>query len=242
MDPGRVGRPLRALRLRRDRRQEDVAGAARISRSQYARIERGELGRIPLADIERACIALGAELDVRVRWHGEGLDRLLDAAHADLVNRVVRLLAGHGWASAIEVSFNHFGERGSVDVLGWHPASEAVLIIEVKSVIADAQAMVGTHERKTRLADVIAGGRGWKPTLVGSLLIVTDSSTSRDRVGALADLFGVAYPDRAITVRRWLRNPSGPLAGLMFLRISRPEGATQTPTGRQRVRRRRPVA
>lgn len=119
MDALRVGRSLRALRVRRRLRQADVAAKAGISRSQYSRIERGSLRGLPVGDLQSACAALGADMDVRVRWHGEGLDRLLDAAHADLVNRTVRLLTDAGWESAVEVTFNEYGERGSVDLLGW---------------------------------------------------------------------------------------------------------------------------
>lgn len=237
MDSLRVGRSLRALRIRRGWRQEDVAAAAGLSRSQYARIERGELRGVPLADLESSCAALGADLDVRVRWHGEGLDRLLDEAHARLVNSVVRLLGDHGWESAVEVTFNHFGERGSVDVLAWHARRRALLVTEVKSAVPDAQSTMSSHERKTRLAGVIGHARGWDPEVVGSLLIVADSSTSRRRVADLADVFGTAYPNRAIAVRRWLADPSDRLDGLLFLPISRGDGTRRGPTARERVRR-----
>jgi transcriptional regulator with XRE-family HTH domain len=237
MDALRIGRSLRALRIRRGLRQADVASAAGISRSQYGRIERGALRRTTLAGIEDACEALGADLDVRVRWHGEGLDRLLDAAHADLVNRVVRLLAEFGWESAVEVSFNHFGDRGAVDVLGWHPLTRALLVIEAKSVIPDAQATISSHDRKARLADVIGRSRGWEPRIVGRLLVVADSSTSRRRVLDLAGVFGSAYPDRAIAVRRWLKNPVGRLCGLQFFPIAHRDGTRRGPAARERVQR-----
>jgi transcriptional regulator with XRE-family HTH domain len=239
MDTLRVGRSLRALRIRRRWRQQDVAAAAGISRSQYGRIERGDVHGVPLADLEATCAALGADLDVRVRWHGEGLDRLLDAAHADLVNCVVRLLADDGWEVAVEVSFNHFGDRGSVDVLGWHHAARALLVIEVKSVIPDAQGTISSHDRKTHLAGVIGKSRGWEPEIVGSLLVVADSSTSRRRVLQLADVFGTAYPARAIVVRRWLRAPVGGLSGLLFLPNIQGDGTRRRPASRERVQRAR---
>ena len=240
MDALRVGRSLRALRVRRRLRQADVAAKAGISRSQYSRIERGSLRGLPVGDLQSACAALGADMDVRVRWHGEGLDRLLDAAHADLVNRTVRLLTDAGWESAVEVTFNEYGERGSVDLLGWRADVHALLVIEVKSVIPDAQATISAHDRKRRLAGVIGTARGWKPTVVGSLLVVADSSTSRERVHDLGDLFGKAYPERSTVVRRWLRNPSGPLAGLLFLRNVRRDGGMERARGRERVRLSRP--
>jgi hypothetical protein len=49
---------------------------------------------------------------------GEGLDRLLDETHASLVDLIVHELRDGGWDSALEVTFNKYGDRGSVDVMG----------------------------------------------------------------------------------------------------------------------------
>lgn len=53
-------------------------------------------------------------MDVRLLWRAEGLDRLLDKGHADLVDRMIDLLTAMGWTAAAEVSFSIRGERGSV--------------------------------------------------------------------------------------------------------------------------------
>jgi len=174
MDALRVGRSLRALRLRRHLRQADVATRAGISRAQYGRIERGEIRGISVASLHAAVDALGASLELRVRWHGEGLDRLLDEAHSRLANAVVEGLERRGWTTAVEVTFNHFGERGSIDVLAWRAVAATLLVIEVKSVVPDAQAMISTLDRKARLAREIGRGRGWKATVVGRLLVIAD--------------------------------------------------------------------
>jgi hypothetical protein len=184
------------------------------------------------------CTALGADLEVRIRWHGEALDRLLDAAHAALVERTVQLLVACGWEIAIEVSFNHFGERGSVDVLAWHPGRRMLLIVEVKSVIPDAQSLLAAHDRKVRLAAVVGESRGWWPATVSRLLVVGDSSTTRQRVAQLGAVFGGTYPVRGAKLRKWLHDPVGSAAGLLFLRNSPRAGATNPVAGRQRVRRR----
>jgi hypothetical protein len=152
----------------------------------------------------------------------------------------VAQLTRFGWATAVEVTFNHFGERGSVDVLAWLPTMRVLLIIEVKSVVPDAQATISAHDRKTRLGDVIGRSRGWVPLVVGKLLVVAESSTTRRRVLNLADLFGAAYPDRAIEVRRWLRHPVGPLAGLLFVPKSHGPGTSAKTLARERVRRAKP--
>ena len=237
MDALRVGRSLRALRIRRGWRQADVAAPAGISPTQCSRIERGELRTVSLRAIEAVCASLEADLEVRVRWHGEGLDRLLDAAHAELVNAVSGLLRERGWDVAVEVSFNHFGERGSIDILAWHATSRALLAVEVKSVVPDAQAMIATLDRKARLAPAIARERGWDPRVTARLLVVVDTSTARMRIQQYGHLFTSAFPDRGAAVRHWLRDPVGPLSGLYFFHNSRPDRAIRDAAARERVRR-----
>jgi hypothetical protein len=61
------------------------------------------------------------------------------------------------------VSFSRYGERGSIDVLAWHPRRRALAVFEVKSVTPDMQAMFVGLDRKGRLAPGIARERGWEP-------------------------------------------------------------------------------
>ena len=235
MDRLRVGRSSRALRIRLGLRQSDVAAKARASRSAVSRIERGEITSTPLGTLEAICTALGADLDVRIRWQGEGLDRLMDEAHAGIVERFVRDLRAAGWETALEATFNEYGERGSVDVLGWHPATRTLLISEVKSVIADAQGTLMPLDRKTRLGVRIGRSRGWDPASVSSVLVVRDGSTNRRRVGLLSATFDAALPVRGAAFRRWLRTPAGSIRALVFLPDSPQRNTRRCVTGRQRV-------
>ena len=77
-----LGRSFRALRIRRGLRQVDLARLANVSRGMISKIERGEIAVVPLGVLRSVAGALGASLDLKLRWHGEGLDRLLDEAHA----------------------------------------------------------------------------------------------------------------------------------------------------------------
>jgi transcriptional regulator with XRE-family HTH domain len=233
VDGVRFGRQLRALRRRRRWRQDDLAEAARVSRGVVARVEQGFGDRVTVATLERVARPLGARLICRLDWNGEGLERLLDADHAAIVEQVVRILASDGWLYATEVSFNVFGERGSIDILAFHPIERIVLVIEVKSVMPDVQATFMTLDRKVRLALEIARERGWIGRSVARLLVVRDDRTARRRVAEHASTFANALPDRSRAVRRWLArpDPAHRLAGLLFL-----PGDTQAVT-RHRVRR-----
>src|SRR5689334_9236392 len=117
MDALRFGRRYHALRIRLRLRQCDVAAAAAVSRSLIAAIDRGELDGVTLGSLRKATSALGADVDLFLRWRGERLDRLLDEDHAAIVELVVRLLRNDGWQVEVEASFSIWGERGSIDVL-----------------------------------------------------------------------------------------------------------------------------
>ena len=232
-----LGRGFRALRVRRGLRQEDVARLAHVSRGMISKIERGEIAAVPLRILRSVAAALGASLELKLRWHGEGLDRLLDEAHAQVVDATVVLLREAGWDAAVEVSFSIWGERGSIDVLAWHAATAGLLVIEVKSVVPDSQATLHGLDRKARLAPDVALARGWECRNVGRLLVVAESRTSRRRVAALFATYDAALPDRNVDVRRWIRRPAGEVAGLLFLTTASPGSTKRASAARERVRR-----
>ena len=237
MDSRRIGRSIRAIRVRLGWRQVDLAEKAGVSRMLVSDIELGKLQDHDIDDIDGICRALGAELDVRVRWRGEGLDRLLDEAHAILVDRIVAELRAAGWEVAVEVTFNVYGDRGSVDVFGWHPKTASVLIVEVKSVVPDAQGTLLPLDRKARLAPGIARERNLTAKSVSRLLVVGDRTVNRRRIGRLSAMFDAALPTRGHAARRWLRAPAGTLSGLLYLSDSPIGGIRRTGTGRLRVNR-----
>jgi hypothetical protein len=165
-------------------------------------------------------------LSVRILFRGEGLDRLRDQRHARLVELFVHLVRADGWSVATEVSFNEFGERGSIDVLASHPSSGVLLVVEVKSVVPDLGGMLMTLDRKVRLARRIAQDQlEWQATSVSRLLVLPEDRTARRRVADHAATFETALPARNVAVRRWLRSPGASIAGLMFLTDARPTDA-----------------
>jgi transcriptional regulator with XRE-family HTH domain len=236
VDAVRIGLSLRALRLRRQLRQVDVAGKAGVSRGTISNIERGQLQPISMEMLRRVAAVLGADLDVQVRWHGAELDRLLDEGHARLVDVFTGRLRAIGWDVAIEATFSVYGERGSIDVLAFHPATRSLLVVEVKTVVPDLQSMIATLDRKTRLGPGIAADRGWSCGSVSRLLVVERGSTSRDRVRRMGAAFATAFPQRGAVVRPWLVSPSDAISGLMFVRSANPGSVTVPLAGRQRVR------
>lgn len=237
MDPVRFGLAVRALRRRHRWTQAQLARRAQISQSAVSRIERGEGDHLTVLLLARVAKALAARIRVQLQADGENLDRLLDADHAELVEFVARLLRRLGWEVSPEVTFAVYGERGSIDILAYHPGTGALLVIEIKSVVPDVQATLAGLDRKVRLAPAIARDRGWRVTSVSRWLVVEDSSTARDRVARHAATFRAALPLRTVALRRWAADPVGAVAGLMFVRSSTGAGRGH----RIRARKAQPV-
>jgi transcriptional regulator with XRE-family HTH domain len=179
MDNVRLGLSIRALRRRRAWTQADLATRTGLTRSAIGRIERGEVGRARVVDLERITEALGARLLLRALWHGEELDRLLDSEHARLVEWVVTWLARLGWEANPEVTFALRGERGSIDVFAHHKATRTLLIVEVKSVVPDVQSTLSGLES----ADSPLRSRG----IAASLSTASRGSWCCRRIEPLAD-------------------------------------------------------
>jgi transcriptional regulator with XRE-family HTH domain len=246
MDALRFGRSIRALRRRQRLRQSDVAVTVGISQSATSRIELGRIGRVPFAKLRAVGDAVGGEVELTIRWKGEALDRLLDEAHAAIVDATVRYLETNGWETQVEASFAIGGERGSVDVLGWHAESRLVLVAEVKSTVPDIQSMLFTLDRKARLGTAIARERGWSASGVARMLVLGEGRTSRRRLAAHAAIFGAAFPVQGRAALAWLRAPAMPaISCLAFMAVgaaSKPSSTRGTGLGPHAVGRDRVVS
>jgi len=237
MDDLRLGSFARAERRRRRLRQVDVATQAGVSRQTVARLERGCIDGLPVATIRLICRALDTSIQLAPRTRGPEPDRLLDARHARLVQAAIAAL-GPGWAVVPEYTFNRYGERGSVDVVAWQPAAQALLLIEVKSELRDVQATLRAMDTRVRVVPgVVASERGWRTQTVGSVLALPADSTARRAVARLEGVFGAALPARTVEVRRWVRRPAGRLRGIWFLADARTVSVVRNPGGRGRIRR-----
>jgi len=190
---------------------------------------------VTLGSVQKVAMALDATVDLALRWQGEGMDRLLDEGHARLVDVVVRRLTALGWAVAVEVSFSRYGEGGSIDVMAWHPGRQALVVIEVKSVTPDMQAMLAGIDRKARLGPAIARERGWPTDVAARVLVIWDTTTNRRRLDAHRASVRTALPAGTREVAAWLRDPTGPpVAGVWFVPDVR--GADAMGIRRRRVR------
>lgn len=226
MDDVRVGRALRALRRRRGLRQSDVGEAAGLAQSTVSLIERGHLSALSLRALRRAFAVVDARLDVQVGWRGGALDRLLDERHAALVGAFAARLRLARWQVDVEATFSEYGERGSIDLLAAQPARQVVLVVEAKTELVSIEETIRRLDVKTRLAPGVARERfGWQPKSVARVLVVAEGSTARRRAGRHGSVLVAAFPARGHVVQTWLREPVGPMSGLLFLPLSDGRGA-----------------
>jgi transcriptional regulator with XRE-family HTH domain len=222
MEDVRLGSVVRILRRRRGLTQAGFARAAGVSPALVSRLERGDIDRTDLRFLRRAFAALDARIDLVPRWRGADLDRLLDADHAALTEVLVRRLSSlPAWIIHPEVTFSIFGERGSIDIIAWHPGRSALLIIEVKSAIGDVGGRVRQVDRYRRLARDIARERRWTPAVVAVWVVVADGRTARRRLAEHRATLRRAFPADGHMMEQWLHSPDRELSGLSFLPIPR---------------------
>jgi transcriptional regulator with XRE-family HTH domain len=219
MDDLAFGRLVRLARIRRRWRQQDLAERARVSRPVVSRIERGVFVETSFAAVRAVAGALDLRVELHPRARAVDIDRVLNERHAALAEHVLRWLASTpGWVVRPEVSFSEFGERGVIDLLGWHASTSSLLVVELKTEVIDVAEVLGTLDRKLRLGATIAQRLGWEAERVSACLLIADSMTNRRRVSARLATFRAALPDDGRALGRWLRRPSdGEVRGLRFV-------------------------
>lgn len=225
MSDVQVGRVVRAVRIRLGKRQRDVAEDAGVSRQVVSRIECGHLHRVSHRALRAVADRLEISLDIVARWRGGDLGRMLNRRHAALHEAALAMMAGYpGWQPVSELSFNVWGERGVIDLAAWNEEHRALALGELKSEFVDPGELVGTMDRRQRLAAAIVASRGWHPAVVGMWVIAADTRTNRRHLAASRRLLRSAFPAHGHAMARWLRNPSSPISGLSFIRVPRVAG------------------
>lgn len=229
-------RAVRVVRRRLGMRQCDLGERAGVSREVVSRLERGELRGMTLASIDRVAEALAATVDVTLRWQGEQVDRMLDAAHAALQKSVAETLTSLGWLVQVEVSFNRYGDRGRVDVIALHPMLRIVVVVEVKSALGDLQDTLGRLDIKARVARAIAAEIGWSAVSgVVPMLVIGQSRATRRVVAEHEPLFA-RYSVRGRSCVAWLRRPTTPVPSGLLWFVKPPDSHHVTIRSGQRVR------
>jgi hypothetical protein len=168
--------------------------------------------------LRKVAQALEIRVELLPRSRAADLDRIVNARHAALAEAVIAWFERlGGWSVRPEVSFSIYGERGIVDLLAWHEGRAALLVIELKTEIVDVGELLGTFDRKRRLAREIVRDLEWRPATVSTALIVGDGMTNRRRIQGHRGTFSAALPDSGRILRSWLRDPLGEVHAVVFV-------------------------
>jgi transcriptional regulator with XRE-family HTH domain len=235
MNDQQIGAAFRAVRIRRRLRQVDVARMAAVSPTTISRLERGHFGYLSQTTLRRVAGPLDIRLELVARWRGGDLDRLVNARHSALHESVAGAFAARpGWEVRPEVSFAIYGERGIVDILAWHATRRALLVIELKTEIVDVNELMGTIDRKRRLAPSIARDLGWTPASVSVWVVVAEGRTNRRRITEHRAVLRAALPADGAAMDAWLDAPSTSIAALSMWPVARLRSSL-APTKRVRM-------
>ena len=245
MNDSELGGVVRALRHRRGWRQADLGAEAGVSGGVVGLLERGRADRLSITAVRRIMTSLGVRLEWDAGYRGAELSRLRDADHALHEEWLARRFEAMGWTVAPEVSFNHYGDRGRIDLLAYHQPTRTVLVVEVKTVVVDIQDLLGALDIKRRVAAGVARSLQWEPAHVVPLLAIRADTTNRCRIASHHRLFG-RFSLRGAGAVSWLRQPSvsasgNPTGSLIFLRLPDGKDIDLRRAGRQRVRQRPPA-
>ena len=217
-DDERLGELVQLLRRRQRLTQRGLATASGVPRDDVMMIEAGECGQVKVGRVRRVLQAVGGRARVTAFYNGAAADRLLDERHAALVERAISLLESRGWTALSEVSFNEYGDRGSIDVLASYAATRVLLVCEVKATFGSLEETNRVLDMKVRVAPKIARERfGWTSTAVSRVLIVPGDRTIRRTIERHAHTFAATYPARGREFRQWLRRPDGSMAAIWFV-------------------------
>ena len=205
----------------------DLARAAGVSRTTISRVELGRGDELTLATVRAIAEPLEARLDLVPRWRGAELDRLLNARHSALHEAVAQEFARSfpEWELVPEASFSIYGERGVIDILAWHPGRGTVLVVELKTALVDVNELLGTLDRKRRLAVRVAAERGWRAATVGTWLVFANDRSTRRRIADHRAMMRSAAPAGGRAMRQWLRDPVGPIKAMSAWSIEEPGAA-----------------
>jgi len=162
----------------------------------------------------------------------------MNRGHAAMHEAVARWLRDvGGWLALPEVSFARDRERGVIDIVAWHAASQSVLVIELKTRLVDLNDLMATMDIRRRVVWQIARDQGWEPSTASVWVVVAPSRTNARILADHRTVLLAKFPADGRQMRRWLADPQGPIAALSFLPQARVPNLGRDLAGPRRVTR-----
>jgi transcriptional regulator with XRE-family HTH domain len=198
-----VGNLVRATRIQLDITQHELARSVGVTRAYVSAIELGRAN--PTIDVvQRIALALGLELEVAARRPAVIGAHQRDIVHARCSAYVHRRLQTRGFDCLREAEIAHGRSHGWIDLIAFDRATGTLYVIEVKTTLAD----IGAVERQLawyeRAGPDLAAGRGWRVRRVRTWLLILASEDVERSIRINREVLRVAFPIRAVAMRRLL--------------------------------------
>ena len=203
-----AGAAIHDARLEHNLALRDAAGAMGMSASEFSRVERGLVPRVPMSTLAQMGAVVG--LEPRLRMFPAGRP-LRDRAHVALLTAFRAQIAGNlGWATEVPLPI-------AADARAWDAVisgSGFRLGVEAETRLRDVQAVVRRVMLKKRDA-------GFERVL----LVLRDSRWNREMVRAAGDALMGAFPLTAAAAQRRLAAGDDPGGDAVVLIAVRRAGA-----------------
>ena len=204
-----VGRLVRGARVTIGWTQQELGDRAAVPQSLVSRLERGLHSGADFDDLQRIAKVMGGRFTIGLTAPFlVDRSRQRDRVHAVCIAYVIRHLRRAGWRAESEVEIGGSAGPGWIDVLAWHPASGALLVIEVKTEVHDfgrIQRTLGWYEHRAWEA---ARRLGWLPQRSRGALILLDTASVATVLRANRELAAAAFPVRAAELAAFVGAPS----------------------------------
>lgn len=199
----RVGELVRATRVGLDITQHELARAGGLTRAYVSAIELGH-ANATIDVLERVAKALGLDLQIVARPPVAIGTRQRDIVHARCSAHVQRRLQALGFDCLREVEIAQGRSHGWVDLMAFDRATGTLFVIEVKTTLDD----IGAVERQLgwyeRVGPDLVRSRGWRVRHVRAWLLVLASEEVELSIRDNREVLRVAFPVRAVAMRRQL--------------------------------------
>jgi transcriptional regulator with XRE-family HTH domain len=204
----RIGLIVREARERQSATRTEIAGRSGVSRQMITAVEAGTAN--PTLDLIGSLLeSLDTDLEIVARSQVL-LDppRRHDDAHSICSAYVQRRLERSGWQVAREVRIEDGRYLGWIDLMAFHPLTETLLVIEIKTRIDDVGAIERTMAWHIRGCRRAAERLGWRPRRVHGWLLALCTEEVEDRLREQRGPWRTAFPLRAEAMQRMVSDPT----------------------------------
>lgn len=220
----RMGREIRASRLRRKLTQAEAAARARISRSTWSRMENGKGAGQTVDAWQRAGLAVGRPL--RLDFGRDPLEATTsDAGHLAGQELILRLIRATGPRRFVELPTRPADSRRAIDVAALDERHRVLLVVQVWNTFGDLGSAVRGFNRELAAAAEVTAGMGVPDARVAGCWALVDNRPNRSLLARYPEFFATRFPGSSFAWARAITTSSPPPqdAGIVWLDLRRGE-------------------